>query len=159
MRAKSQRDLVAGLLFVVTGVAFAWGSTNYDFGRGAAPGPGYFPFGLGVILALLGALLLFKAMTIETQDGEPIGSIGWRPLLVVVGSILLFAVGLPRLGLPLAVALSCFGVAFAMEEIRIWEAAVLAGVLALFSALVFVSALGLNLPLMPAPLSTWGFAG
>lgn len=157
MRAKSQRDLVAGLLFVVTGVAFAWGATDYEFGNAANPGPGYFPFGLGVILALLGGLVLFSAMSVETQDGEPIGQIGWRPLLLVCISILLFALALPRLGLPLAVALVAFVVSFATPETRALESLLLAAGLAVFCALVFVAGLGLNLPLKPAPLSAWGF--
>lgn len=156
MKAKSQRDLVAGLLFVITGVAFAWGATSYEFGNAANPGPGYFPFGLGVLLALLGALVLFSAMSVETADGERIGSIGWRPLLVTCGSIVLFAAALPRLGLPLSVALVAFVVSFASQETRWLESLVLAGVLAVFSALVFVTGLGLNLPLKPAPLATWG---
>lgn len=157
MKAKSQRDLVAGLLFVVTGVAFAWGATSYEFGDAANPGPGYFPFGLGVILAVLGGVVLFGAMSVETPDGDPIGKIGWRPLLVVVASILLFAIFLPRLGLPLAVALVAFAVSFASQESRLVESALLAVALAVFCALVFVGGLGLNLPLKPVPLSAWGF--
>lgn len=157
MKSKSQRDLVAGLLFVLTGVAFAWGATEYEFGNAANPGPGYFPFGLGVLLAFLGGLVLFKAMTVETQDGEPIGSIGWRPLLVVVATIVLFAFGLPRLGLPLAVALVAFVVSFAGRDAKAWEAALLAVGLALFCWLVFKVGLGLNLPVTPAPLANWGF--
>lgn len=158
MRAKSQRDLVAGLLFVVTGVAFAWGATAYEFGSAANPGPGYFPFGLGVILALLGGLVLFKAMSVETADGEPIGSIGWRPLLVVVGAILLFALALPRLGLPLSVALVSFGVGFASNESRPLELLALSAGLAVFCALVFIQGLRLNLPMWPQPLATWGLS-
>lgn len=156
MRAKSQRDLVAGLLFVVTGVAFAWGSTAYEFGDAANPGPGYFPFGLGVILALLGGLVLFKAMSIETADGEPIGSIGWRPLLVVVATIVLFAFALPRLGLPLSVALISFLVGFASNESRPLQLLLLSAGLALFCALVFIQGLRLNLPMWPLPLANWG---
>lgn len=156
MRAKSQRDLVAGLLFVITGVAFAWGSTNYEFGDAANPGPGYFPFGLGVILALLGGLVLFKAMSIETADGEPIGHIGWRPLLVVVATIVLFAFTLPRLGLPLSVALISFVVGFASNESRPLQLVLLSAGLALFCALVFIQGLRLNLPMWPLPLASWG---
>ena len=55
--------------------------TNYSFGSSARPGPGYFPFGLGILLALLGALVLFEALTIETEDGEPIGAWAWKPLI------------------------------------------------------------------------------
>jgi hypothetical protein len=57
-------------MFVVVGIAFAWGATVYSFGSSARPGPGYFPFGLGVILAVMGGLVLFKALTIETDDGD-----------------------------------------------------------------------------------------
>ena len=67
MKIKSQQDFWSGLIFVVVGVAFAWGSTNYSFGNSARPGAAYFPFGLGVLLALLGAMVLFKALTIETE--------------------------------------------------------------------------------------------
>lgn len=157
MKAKSQRDLVAGLLFVVTGVAFAWGATEYDFGNAANPGPGYFPFGLGVILAVLGGVVLFGAMTVETPDGDRIGAVGWRPLLVTCACIVLFAIALPRLGLPLAVALVSFAVSFASKECRLVESALLAIGLGVFCAAVFVYGLGLNLPLKPAPLSAWGF--
>ena len=70
MKIKSERDFWSGLMFLVVGIAFAWGATTYSFGSSARPGPGYFPFGLGILLALLGAMVLFKALTIETEDGE-----------------------------------------------------------------------------------------
>ena len=35
---------------IVVGIAFAWGATLYNFGTSARPGPGYFPFGLGILL-------------------------------------------------------------------------------------------------------------
>ena len=73
MKIKSQKDFWSGVMFVVMGVAFAWGATNYNFGSSARPGPGYFPFGLGVLQALLGAFILFESLVIETEDGEPIG--------------------------------------------------------------------------------------
>lgn len=156
MKAKSQRDLFAGLMFVVTGVGFAYASTQYDFGTSSNPGPGYFPFGLGVLLALLGGLVLFKAMSIETRDGERIGSIGWRALVVVVGAIVLFSLSLPRLGLPLAVMLTAFCATRASNESRAVESLLLALALALFCSAVFIGALKLNLPLWPIPLSRWG---
>ena len=55
MVIKSRRDFWSGLMFLVTGAAFAWGATIYSFGNSARPGPGYFPFGLGILLAILGA--------------------------------------------------------------------------------------------------------
>ena len=78
--------------------AFAVGATNYSFGVAVRPGPGYFPFGLGIILALLGVVVLFSAFKQERKGGDPIGKIPWRPLLCVVGAIVFFGFFLPRLG-------------------------------------------------------------
>ena len=98
MKIKSQRDFWSGLMFLVVGAAFAWGALNYTFGTSARPGPAYFPFGLGVLLALFGAFILFEALTIETDDGEPIGDIAWRPMVIVVAAVVAFGLLLPRAG-------------------------------------------------------------
>lgn len=105
MKIKSQRDFFSGLMFLVVGVAFAWGATEYSFGTSARPGPGYFPFGLGVLLALLGGFVLFKALTLESESGDPIGSIAWRPLVVLVITVAAFGLTLPRLGLVLSLGI------------------------------------------------------
>lgn len=155
MKPKGSQDFFAGLLFIVLGIAFAWGATAYSFGDAAAPGPGYFPFGLGVLLALLGGMVLFKSLSIESEGGQPVGPIAWRPLLAIVLAVLGFGLGLHRLGLVITVALVGFGVSFAGREVRAWEAALLGLGLALFSWLVFVLGLSLNLPVWPSPVSTW----
>ena len=52
MKIKSQRDFWSGLMFILVGIAFAWGAAaNYNFGSSARPGPAYFPIGLGVLLS------------------------------------------------------------------------------------------------------------
>jgi hypothetical protein len=73
VKIKSQRDFWSGLMFIAVGIGFAWGATVYSFGSSARPGPGYFPFGLGILLAVLGAIVLFKALTIEVEGGDLIG--------------------------------------------------------------------------------------
>ena len=73
MKLKSQKDFYSGLMFMAVGGAFASGATTYNVGTGARMGPGYFPLLLGVVLALIGLLITFKALTVETQDGDKIG--------------------------------------------------------------------------------------
>ena len=150
MKIKSQRDFVAGLAFVVVGLAFAWGATNYTFGSSARPGPGYFPFGLGLILAILGAVITFEALTIETEDGEPIGRIAWRPLLIILGSVAVYGFALPRLGLVLTIPVLIGLSSLAAGKFRALEVVVLSVVLAVGSYLVFITGLGLVIPVWPS---------
>jgi hypothetical protein len=150
MKIKSQRDFWSGLMFIAVGAGFAWGATNYSFGSSASPGPGYFPFGLGIILAALGALVTFKALTIESEGGDPIGKFAWKPLLVILGAVALFGALLPTLGLVVALPVLVILSAFAGDEFHIGEALINAVVLTVGSWLIFINGLGLTLPLWPA---------
>lgn len=154
MKIKSERDFWSGLMFLVVGIGFAWGATNYSFGNSARPGPGYFPFGLGILLAVLGAMVLFKALTIETEDGEKVGSFAWKPLIVILVAVGVFGAILPRLGLlislPLLVAVS----SWASDEFS-WKATVInAVVLTAMSWVIFVKGLSLTIPVLPTFIGT-----
>jgi Tripartite tricarboxylate transporter TctB family len=149
MQIKSQKDFWSGLMFVAVGVGFAWGATEYSFGNSARPGPGYFPFGLGVLLAILGGMVLFKALTIETHDGDPIGAFAWRPLFIILGSVALFGVLLPRVGMLIALPLLVVLSSLASEEFT-WKGALInAVVLTALSWVVFIKGLSLTIPLLP----------
>ena len=153
MKIKSQRDFWSGLMFIVVGLGFAWGATNYAFGTSARPGPAYFPFGLGVLMALLGAMVTFKALTIETTDGEPVGAFAWKPLVTIVGAVVLFGLLLPRLGLVLTLPVLVFLSSLAGDEFHWGEALLNSVILTAFSWLVFIVGLNLTIPLWPAFLS------
>ncbi len=150
MKIKSQRDFWSGLMFLVAGALFAWGAiANYSFGSSARPGPGYFPFGLGVILALLGAFLLLEALTIETENGEPIGDIAWKPLLVILAAVLLFGIALPLLGMFISLPLLVIISSLASHEFT-WRGALIGSAfLTAFCWLVFIKGLSLTIPLLP----------
>jgi hypothetical protein len=150
VKIKSQKDFWSGLMFLVVGVGFAWGALNYSFGSSARPGPGYFPFGLGIALAALGALTLFESLTIETDGGEPIGDIAWKPLLIIVGSIALFGLLLPRLGMVISLPILVITSAMAGDEFHWGEALINAVILTVGSWAVFILGLNLVIPLWPA---------
>ena len=153
MKIKSQRDFWSGLMFVCVGIAFAWGATHYSFGNSAKPGPGFFPFGLAMLMALLGALVLFKSLTLETEGGDPIGPFAWKPLITILASVLVFGYALPRLGLALSLPLLVLISSLAGEEFG-WKG-VLANSLVLTAGAwaIFVFGLKLALPLWPVFLS------
>ena len=103
MKIKSQKDFLSGLMFLAVGGIFAWGATSYPIGTGARMGPGYFPLLLGVLLAILGAIILLGSLIVETPDGDKVSKIAWKPLGYILGANLLFGIllgGLPKIGLP-----------------------------------------------------------
>jgi hypothetical protein len=150
VKIKSQRDFAAGLMFAAIGVGFAVGALNYTFGNSARPGPGFFPFGLGVMLAVFGLMVLFKAITVESDDGEPIGSIAWKPLLVILGAVVLFGFTLPRLGMVVALPLLVIVSSLASDEFSWLPSIASSALLTLLCWAVFVKGLGLTIPMWPS---------
>lgn len=150
MKIKSQRDFWSGLMFVAIGLAFAWGATNYSFGSSARPGPGFFPFGLGILMAILGAMVLFKALTIESEGGDPVGAFAWKPLGFIVGTVAVFGWALPHLGMVIALPILVVIAALAGDEFHWGEALANAAILTVGSWVIFIWGLKLTIPLWPS---------
>ncbi|MCZ2103119.1 MAG: tripartite tricarboxylate transporter TctB family protein [Comamonadaceae bacterium] len=158
MKIKNEKDFFAGLLFFVLGGGFAWGATTYTVGSAARMGPGYFPLLVGVLLAVLGVLIMFKALTIESEGDSRFGSWAWKPLIFILGANLLFGillVGLPAFGIPgMGLIVAIYGLAIvasmAGDEFKLKDAIILATVLAVGCYVIFVWALNLTLPVWPS---------
>lgn len=150
MKIKSQKDFWSGLMFVVAGLGFAWGATEYSFGSSARPGPAYFPFGLGILLTLIGAMVWFASITIETEDGDRIGAIAWKPLLIITLSVVMFGLMLPRLGMVISLPVLVIVAALAGDEFHWKDALINATILTVSSWLIFIKGLSLIIPLWPS---------
>jgi hypothetical protein len=161
MQIKSQKDFFAGLMFLLVGLAFAWGSGSYSIGTGARMGPGYFPMVLGVLLAVLGLIVTITALVVETADGDPVGRIAWKPLVFIIAGNLVFGAsigGLPSIGLPpMGLIFGIFALTFvasnAGDEFKFKEVLILAVLLSLFSYAAFIMLLKLQFPVWPTFLT------
>ena len=172
MRIKSEKDFWSGVMFIVVGLGFAIGAAEYSLGPvcqpadpcatslwarfmqlSAKPGAGFFPLGLGLLQAVLGAVVLFKALTIETEGGDPIGAIGWRPLFLIVLAVVLFGFALPKLGMIIALPLLVIIASLAGSEFSWKGVLVSCVVLTVGSWLIFIKGLNLIIPLWPAFLA------
>lgn len=157
MNIKSQKDFFSGLLFMGVGAAFAWGSGNYSLGTGARMGPGYFPLMLGILMVVLGIVITFQSLVVETEDGDKIGAWAWKPLFFIISANLLFGLMLgglpsakiPAMGLIAAIYALTFVASMAGEEFKVKEVSVLATVLAIMSYLAFIVLLKLQFPVWP----------
>ena len=140
------KDFVAGVLFATVGMAAIVIAANYPLGTAARMGPGYFPRILGILLLLLGAALSLRALKIK---GAPLPEWQWRPMLIVLGSVIAFGLVVTRLGLILSTIGLVFASSTASHEFR-WKEALISGILfAALAAGVFVFGLNLQLPLWP----------
>ena len=149
MKIKSEKDFWSGLMFVAVGIVFAWGATTYNFGSSARPGPGYFPFGLGVLLTAIGAFITFEALTIEVEGGDKIGVWAFKPMLWIALSVAIFGWLLSILGMVIALPILVIVSAMAGDEFHWKEAVVNAVILTVGSWVIFILGLKLTIPMWP----------
>jgi hypothetical protein len=154
---KSEKDFFSGLMFTIVGGAFAFGATTYNIGTGARMGPGYFPLLLGIVLAILGMIITAQALISGRPGGDKIGAFAWRPLCFIIGANLLFGVllgGLPSIGVPaMGLIVAIYGLtlvaSLAGERFNFKEVLIVATVLALMSYGAFIMLLKLQFPVWP----------
>jgi hypothetical protein len=145
MRVRSWQDFFAGMLFSAIGLLGIAMARKYTFGTATEMGPGYMPILLCSGTLLLGLIILGRSLFIGEREAT---TVGWRPLLFILGSIVTFGATIERFGLVLAVIATVIVGGFAGREIKPLELAALAIGMATFCVAVFVWGLG-------QPLSIW----
>lgn len=143
---RNPKDFWAGILFIAFGLAAVIIARDYAMGSAGRMGPGYFPRGLGAILIVLGLVLCVRALRLR---GASIAFPTFKPLLIVLGSVILFAFAAPKLGLIAATALLIVAASTASHEFRWKEALLSSAFLAVFVLGAFVYGLKLQLPTWP----------
>jgi hypothetical protein len=114
-------DQVAGLLLLVFAIWYATVAVaNYPYASSTGPGSGFLPFWLGVIMAVLAALLVLRAPPSRGESGT-----GWLPrgrglvrFAAVVVATGLFIALLRVLGMNLATLLFLVGILRFVEGYR-----------------------------------------
>ena len=151
-RIRNQKDFAAGIIYMVLGTGFAAGALNYKVGEAARMGPGYFPLGVGVLLAAVGAILVVLALK-PAATPEKIQLPEAGPLAWVLGGVVLFGLLLQSAGLVLALTALVVVSSKGSHEFKWREVIPTAIVLILFSLAVFIWGINLQLPLWPAFLN------
>ena len=142
---RSSRSVLAGLLFASFGAAGLVLGRRYEAGTAFQMGPGYFPMLVGWALVLIGGWLAVMGFAVS---GEAMQKVMLRPLVLVLGSVVIFALFVRPLGLFIATIMLICVAGAGGRDFRPREITVLALVLAAGSVLVFVWGLGL-------PFSVW----
>ncbi len=139
-------DLLGGLALAALGIGAAgWAVAHYSLGSLRQMGPGFFPAALGFALFVLGLIVALPALrrTADAPKVEPASA------LAVLGAILVFGLGLYRLGLVGATLAAVLVASIpAPRKGWVWRL-VLAGVITVLTVTVFSIGLRMTLPLWP----------
>lgn len=160
MKIGHPKNFWGGVLFIALGGMFAliakglkFGDTTllagYSMGTPARMGPGFFPFYLGMILVVLGVIIAFSGMRVHDNDPGKVEKFHWKPILFVLGAVVLFGIVLKAIGMLLAGILLVMIAGFGSATFAFKRMAILAVALVVFCALVFVWGLKLPIPLCP----------
>ena len=140
------KDFWSGALFTAAGIfAIVYGS-KYTIGTAARMGPGYFPRILGILMIVLGLLLAFRSLRLK---GDAVPAWHWRPVLLVLGSVVLFGLVVKTVGMAIATVVLIVVASLGSHEFRLRDALISGVLLAVLCVGVFVIGLSLQLPIWP----------
>src|SRR5215212_7774377 len=138
----ARKDVLAGLMFMLVALFGLWASRDYPIGTAVRMSTGYVPRLLCWILLLLGGAVLLQGYRAAAQErGAILG--GWRPLIFVPASLIVFAFAMAPLGLVAATLLMVAIGSLAGREASWLEVLIAALVLLLLTLAIFVWGLGL----------------
>ncbi|MCC5982933.1 MAG: tripartite tricarboxylate transporter TctB family protein [Rhodobacteraceae bacterium] len=142
---RDYRDMVAGVLLLLLGLAAAWyASENYRIGTVTRMGAGMVPLALGIMLAGLGLVVMVsgwfrKGIMPEVRVLTPI---------CIFGSIAVFGLMIQPFGLLPAVLASTTVASLAEKEFRPLRILLSGLVLCAAAWGIFVFGIGLSIPLL-----------
>lgn len=147
---KSPQDFYGALFTLIVAIA-AWflvshlsSADGFRMGTGTAP---------RLFAIFLGAMSLCVIVKSFISSGPVIRIPAIRGPVMILGAIVIFALGIKPIGFALTAPLSIFIASFASPDVRPLEALCFAIGLTLVCSLVFIYAIKLPLPLWPAGLS------
>ena len=146
IKIRGPKDFWAGLMFTAFGGTAIWMAQAYPLGRAARMGPGYFPTLIGGLLVAFGLFIALRGLAV---DGHHLDSFHFKPLLMVLASVVLFGFALQYLGLFVAIVTLVVVASLGGHEFRLREALILAAILAAGSVAIFSYGLKLQIQIWP----------
>jgi hypothetical protein len=141
-----RKDFWTGVIYIAIGLSAFLIARNYALGSAARMGPGYFPTAVALLLTALGIAIVVRSFF---RAGEFVGHFAWKPMLLVLGSIVAFGILINRAGLVLAALVLVLGCAAASERFRLgWLPVLGMAALIAFCVIVFVIGMGIPMPLI-----------
>jgi putative tricarboxylic transport membrane protein len=142
------KDFIGGLFFLIIGLICLVQGYRLSPGTLSAPGAGFFPFTLSLILVVLSLILFFKSLKTRLARMDGIIRIGtrWKHLLFALAVLITYGYAIKPVGYILC-SFMMLVLLFKFVEGRSWRSAlILSTSCTLISYVVFAKYLGVPLP-------------
>lgn len=149
LRIPSWNAAISGAATLLVAAYTIWEALSLPLGQVSRMGPGYFPLMLGIVMAGLGALLLFQ------PDGPPdtlVEAPSLRGFVGIIGGMTAFALLLRTAGLVPAITALVVISAFSERDAKPMNVAAIALLLIVICVAIFIYGLGVP---MHAVIAWW----
>lgn len=147
LNIRLSKDLCAGIVFLLVGIAAVWFGRGLRFGSAANMGAGFMPVILGWMLFAMGAFTILRTIWIQS---EAFGTLRLRPILLVLASVLAFGLLVERIGFVPTMVISILLATLAAEKPTPLYVLGMCLILPFAAVVLFVWGLGL-------PFDLWWF--
>jgi putative tricarboxylic transport membrane protein len=144
-------DSSIAALFFLLGLYALWEAQKLDFAAGYGLGPGFFPFWLGVAIALLGGIVLFQNLKKDKKPKTVSAALGKKRFLVAA-ALVAFVPAVGLCGFVVAFSLLVAFLLFWAEGETWWQALLISVATGVGFHVFFVRLLEVELPKGP-----WNF--
>ena len=137
-------ELLMAVALLAAAVFFIWQAALMPFGTVGLPGPGFFPFALGIALGLLALAILYRTWR-DTVEAKAL-YLGHRDVLVVLAALVGMAVAFERADTYLTLGVFAAALLLLVARAALWRVVLGAslGMVAVWA--VFKLGLGVRLP-------------
>jgi len=143
------RDHLSGFFWLAISIFVCVESIQVSLGTFHSPGPGFLPFWAGVVLGTFSIILIVTTFLNKRGKGklkEMWKGVGWKKVILVLFSLFLYIILLPRIGYMIAT----FGLMIFMSGVikrsKLWIEVVIPLITVLASYFIFNTWLGIQLP-------------
>jgi hypothetical protein len=137
-------EIVVALVLLAVAVFFISQAALLDFGRVGLPGPGFFPFALGIALALVSLMILF--VTFRAPEAREVVYLGHRDVLVALAALVGVAIAFEQADSYLVLGTFVAALLLLVARTTLWGALLGASLGMVLVSAVFRFALGVRLP-------------
>jgi hypothetical protein len=138
-------EVIVALALLASAVFFMWQATLLPFGRVGLPGPGFFPFALGVALGLLALAILYGVW--RGSGSSAAVFLGHRDVLLTMAALASVAFSFERVGAYVALGTFTTFLLLLVARSALWRV-LLGATLGMVAVWLFFGlALGVRLPI------------